>query len=206
MQKLILVDINADMCIAWKAYFDTLPNVEIVKRRFEELPEFDCMVSAANSFGIMDGGVDLAITNFFGTSLMRRVQKYILDDYLGEQPVGTSIVVETDNKKHPFLAHTPTMRVPLNIQHTDNVYLAMRAMLLAVRKHNQIAEKKINIVACPGLGTGYGRMPFTEAARQMALAYKTYLNPPERITTPLAFERQQNIRYGGYDGFEKAMD
>src|SRR5438067_7389940 len=35
---------------------------------FERLPEFDCMVSAANSFGLMDGGVDAAIVRFFGRS------------------------------------------------------------------------------------------------------------------------------------------
>ena len=45
------------------------------------------MVSAANSFGLMDGGVDLAITNFFGVDLMDRVQAHILRDYLGEQPI-----------------------------------------------------------------------------------------------------------------------
>src|SRR5690606_36896637 len=112
------------MIIAWNAYFEGLPNVEIVKGYFETLPDFDCMGSAANSFGLMDGGVDLAITRFFGIELQERVQQHILDKFLGEQPVGTSIIVETDYEKRPFLAHTPTMRVPLNIQHTDNVYLA----------------------------------------------------------------------------------
>ena len=47
----------------------------------------------------MDGGVDLAITNFFGVDLMKRVQERILRDYLGEQPVGTSMIVETGDRK-----------------------------------------------------------------------------------------------------------
>jgi len=206
MEKLILVDIDADMCIAWRAYFDGMPNVEIIKGRFESLSEFDCMVSAANSFGIMDGGVDLAIINFFGNKLMRRVQERIQAEYLSEQPIGTSLIVETGNEEHPFIAHTPTMRTPYSIKHTDNVYVAMWVMLLAVRKHNQIAEKKINVVACPGLGTGYGRMPCTEAARQMALAYRNYIDPPEMITMRYAVGRQKEIRYGGYDGFAIRMD
>lgn len=206
LKKLILVDPNQDMIIAWEAYFDGLPNVEIVKSYFETLAEYDCMVSAANSFGLMDGGVDLAITRYFGTELQESVQQHILDKFLGEQPVGTSIIVETPFAKHPFLAHTPTMRVPLNIQHTDNVYLAMWSMLLAVRQHNQISDKTINVVACPGLGTGYGRMPFTEAARQMALAYKNYLNPPQNITWRYAGERHRGIRFGGMDGFQIKMD
>lgn len=206
MEKLILVDPNQDMIIAWHAYFEGLPNVEIVKGYFETLPEFDCMVSAANSFGLMDGGVDLAIIRFFGVELQARVQQHILDKFLGEQPVGTSIIIETNYEKRPFLAHTPTMRVPLNIQHTDNVYLAMWSMLLAVRQHNEISERKINIIACPGLGTGYGRMPFTEAARQMALAYNNYLNPPQGITWRYAGERHKSIRFGGTDGFQTKMD
>jgi len=44
-----------------------------VNGKFEELKQFDCMVSAANSFGLMDGGVDLAIICYFGVELMDRV-------------------------------------------------------------------------------------------------------------------------------------
>ncbi len=131
-RKLILVDPNPPICAAWRAQFEGLPAVEVVEGRFEELPQFDCMVSAGNSFGLMDGGVDAAITRFFGEQLMRRVQERILEEYLGEQPVGTSLIVETGNSKHPYLARTPTLRVPMAIARTDNVYYAMWAMLLAV--------------------------------------------------------------------------
>lgn len=201
-----LVDPNSGLCEAWIEYLHGLPDVEIHNTTFEKIEAYDCMVSPANSFGIMDGGVDLAISQYFGWGLMKRVQKRIINEYLGEQPVGTSIIVGTDHKDHPFLAHTPTMRVPMNISHTDNVYLAMWAMLVAVHNHNQTNEHKINIVVCPGLGTGYGRMPFREAARQMSVAYKHYLNPPEKIRADTARYRQQQIRMGGYDGFNTKMD
>jgi O-acetyl-ADP-ribose deacetylase (regulator of RNase III) len=117
--KLIFVDPNLGFRDAIREFFRDLPNIETVVGRFETLPEFDCMVSPANSFGLMDGGVDAAITRFFGAELMYRVQKHIIEEFLGEQPVGTSIIVETGHTKHPFLAHTPTMRVPLPIAHTD---------------------------------------------------------------------------------------
>jgi O-acetyl-ADP-ribose deacetylase (regulator of RNase III) len=204
--KLILVDPKYNLCKAWKEYFDNLPDVEIVNSFFEKLPVFDCMVSAANSFGLMDGGVDYAITRFFGEQLMKRVQQRILDDYLGEQPVGTSIIVETEDMKHPYIAHTPTMRQPCDIRHTDNVYLAMWSMLLAVRQHNKTNEQKIETIACPGLGTATGRMPPLEAARQMALAYRNFLNPPKRIDWNLASQRYIDVRFGGYDGFKFPMD
>jgi O-acetyl-ADP-ribose deacetylase (regulator of RNase III) len=201
MMRLILVDPVAPLCDALRAHFQDLPHVDIVQGRFEELPQFDCMVSAANSFGLMDGGVDAAITQFFGYQLMLRVQQRILDEFLGEQPVGTSMIVETGHAKHPFIAHTPTMRVPMSIAHTDNVYKAMWAMLLAVRRHNKEMERKIEVIACPGLGTATGSVPGQQAARQMALAYRHFLDPPRRIDWTYATDRQVQIRYGGDDGF-----
>src|SRR6266542_3574561 len=106
--KLILADPNPSLCAAFRHFFAGLPDVAVVPDRFEELAEFDCMVSAANSFGLMDGGVDAAIVRFFGGPLMDRVQQRILDEYLGEQPVGTCLLVETRHAEHPFVAHTPT--------------------------------------------------------------------------------------------------
>lgn len=200
--KLILVDPKQALCDAFAERFADLPNVEIVVGYFENLPAFDCMVGAANSFGLMDGGVDLAITKFFGISLMQRVQARIISDYLGEQPVGTSMIIETEHPKHPFIAHTPTMRIPMNIARTDHVYMAMWAMLGAVYRHNLTREKKIRTVACPGLGTATGKVPYHEAARQMALAYRNYLNPPEQITWRYAGDRQQDVMYGGDMGLD----
>src|SRR5262245_41803895 len=151
------------------------------------------MVSPANSFGMMDGGIDAAIIRFFGNDLMNRVHEHILNEFFGEQPVGTSIIVETGHAHHPFLAHTPTMRVPANINNTDNVYVAMAAMLRAVHHHNRAVKPPITFIACPGLGTGTGQVNYGEAARQMALAYKYYLNPPSRLDWHVAELRHREI-------------
>jgi O-acetyl-ADP-ribose deacetylase (regulator of RNase III) len=199
--KLILVDPVTELCLAWKKQFKNLPRVSVVNDRFENLAEFDCMVSAANSFGLMDGGVDLAIVGFFGIDLMDRVQQYILKEYLGEQPVGTSFIIETNHPKHPFLAHTPTMRVPMTITRTDNIYNAMWAMLLAIYRHNQQSAQTIKTVACPGLGTLTGHVSPDEAARQMALAYRHYLWPLEQINWPDAQTRQNAVGFGGDPDF-----
>ena len=204
--RLILVDPNASLCRAFQTAFAELPNVEVVNGYFEQLPAFDCMVSAANSFGLMDGGVDAAIIRFFGVDLERRVQQYILSEYLGEQPVGTSFIIATGHPRHPFLAHTPTMRVPMEIARTDNVYRAMWASLLAIRQHNRQAEHPITIIACPGLGTATGRVPPGEAARQMALAYRHFLSPPTVITWQMADTRQRQVRYGGDMGLQIPPD
>ncbi len=199
--KLILVAPSSQLFAAFQQHFSYLPNIEIVNDYFEWLSEFDCLVSPANSFGMMDGGIDAAIVKFFGNSLMTKVQQHILDEFLGEQPVGTSFIVETGHPKHPFLAHTPTMRVPMSIAGTDIPYVAMWAMLLAIRRHNQYAKRKIDSVACPGLGTGIGRVPYHEAARQMALAYDNFLHPPKFINCIVAAERQLQIWEGGNSSF-----
>jgi O-acetyl-ADP-ribose deacetylase (regulator of RNase III) len=218
---LILAAYEPRLFVAFHERFASLPGAQVVAAGFQSLPAFDCMVSAANSFGLMDGGVDAAITAFFGWELEARVQRQILDEYQGEQPVGTSMIVETGHPQHPYIAHTPTMRVPMDITRTDNVYAAMWAMLLAVRRHNRhvLARasapgpggglesgaggglKPIRTVACPGLGTGTGHVPFREAARQMALAYEHFLSPPAALDWVVAGDRQQRIRYGGDFGF-----
>jgi O-acetyl-ADP-ribose deacetylase (regulator of RNase III) len=195
--KIILVDPIEELCHEWQQKFDGIDAVSVVNGYFEDLAEYDCMVSAGNSFGLMDGGVDLAIVRYFGIDLMDRVQEHIIQNFRGEQPVGTSFIVSTGHPKHPFLSHTPTMRVPMAIAQTDNVYQAMWAMLLAVWHHNQKQEKKIDIVACPGLGTATGRVPFHRAAKHMALACKNFFNPPEIISWPYATTRQKAIGAGG---------
>jgi O-acetyl-ADP-ribose deacetylase (regulator of RNase III) len=194
--NLILVNPHTPLCDAWRAAFGKHPEVEIRQCRFEDLESFDCMVSAANSFGLMDGGVDLAITQYFGKPLMRRVQKRILAEFRGEQPVGTSIIVETGNQAHPFVAHTPTMRVPMPVAGTDNVYKAMRAMLIAVWNHNQHSKPRIRTVACPGLGTEAGRVMPHEAARQMAIAYRHFRKPPTALNWRVADRFQKAIGEG----------
>jgi O-acetyl-ADP-ribose deacetylase (regulator of RNase III) len=73
----------------------------------------------------------------------------------------------------------------------------MWAMLLAVRRHNERAERRIDVLACPGLGTATGRVPYAEAARQMSLAYRHFLEPPTAIDWRLAGMRQAEIGYGG---------
>jgi O-acetyl-ADP-ribose deacetylase (regulator of RNase III) len=188
MFKLILFDIQKELCNEFEKGFNDLPNVEILHSTLESLPEYDCMVSPANSFGLMDGGIDLAITNYFGKQLMQRVQKYIIENYAGEQPIGTSFIIETNNDRHPYLAHTPTMRIPMDIRNTDNVYQAMKAMLIAVNQNNNIKS-----IACCGLGTATGRVSYSVAAKQMALAYKNFLNPPTEISWKFAHIRNLKI-------------
>lgn len=192
--KLILAAPVPALADAFARHFDGMKNVVIHRGMFETVPSFDAMVSAANSFGLMDGGVDLAITRYFGEPLMRRVQEKIIRDYLGEQVVGTAFTIPTNHPKHPWLVHAPTMRVPDVIAGTDATYRATWAALLAVHRCNQCGDAQIRTVVFPGMGTGCGRVPPDSAAAQMALAWRHYNERASGINWPYAMHRDDDIR------------
>jgi O-acetyl-ADP-ribose deacetylase (regulator of RNase III) len=199
--RLILIDRGKEFCDVLRWQFRSHPEVQIVCGKFEDLTSFDCVVTAGNSFGLMDAGMDLAVVKYFGRHVMELIQKRILEDYLGEQPVGTCIIVPTSHALHPFVAHAPTMRVPTNIQGTDHVYLALWAALTTVHRHNRSESQKIESVACPGLGTGTGGVDPIEASLQLCLAYEHYIRPLRFINPSAAQLRHEKIHFGGRWGF-----
>lgn len=196
IRELWLVHPDDAMCEAFRSRFAGLPGVRVVQGHFEDLEPHDCFVTAGNSFGIMTAGIDAAVVGRFGEDLMRRVQYQIMDRFLGEQPIGTAFIVPTGGEEITFLAHAPTMRVPGNIAGTDKVYSAAWAALLAIQAHNVVSEQ-IEVVAFPALGTGFGGVSFDEAARQMAAAYRHYLEPPHQLDWDFVIDRHRAISYDG---------
>ena len=85
--------------------------------------------------------------------------------------MGQAVVLPTGHAFIPFLVSAPTMRVPTAIAGTANVYLALRAALIAVLRHNDETDTPIRSLLVPGFGTGVGKMPAERAAAQMRLAY-----------------------------------
>ena len=195
LEGLWLVHPDEAMCEAFRLRFAGLPRVRVIRGRFENLEPHDCFVTAGNAFGLMTAGIDAAVVRRFGEELMQRVQHRIMDQFFGEQPVGTAFVIPTGDATLPFLAHAPTMRVPGSIDGTDKVYAATWAALLAIQAHNRTAEHRIEVVAFPAMGTGFGGVPFGEAARQMAVAYRHLLEPPHRLDWDVVAERQRAICY-----------
>lgn len=195
LRHLWLIHPDEAMCAAFEDRFAGLPNVRVVRGRYEDLEPHDCFVTAGNAFGIMTAGIDAAVVRFFGEKLMERIQQRIRDDFLGEQPVGTAFIVPTGHSQRPFLAHAPTMRVPGGIDGTDKVYSATWAAFLAINAHNLAVEEKIEVVVLPAMGTGFGGVAPSEAARQMAAAYRYYLEPPHRLDWEFVAERHKAICY-----------
>jgi len=196
--KLWLIHPQEEMCDAFRNRFEGLPDVTVIQSKFEDLPPHDCFVTAANAFGIMNAGIDAAVIRFHGEDLMHRVQSRIQEEYLGEQPIGTSFIESTGTPDYPFIAHSPTMRVPGSIEGTDKVYAATWASLIAVYRHKTNPQlSPIETVVFPAMGAGFGGVPFAEVARQMSVAYRHYLSPPHRMDWDMVANRQRAIHYDG---------
>lgn len=168
---LILGDKNPELITAWSKWFIAVPEITIRGGNLL-LANADALVSPANSFGFMDGGIDWSISDLMEWRIQAVVQDVIQRRHAGELPVGMAEVVETGNDRFKYLVCAPTMRTPRNVANSMNAYLAMRAILLAVLRFNaKSPDKRIESVAIPGLCTGVGRMPYERCAQQMRAAY-----------------------------------
>ncbi|MEM6782526.1 MAG: macro domain-containing protein [Bacteroidota bacterium] len=198
-----LIHPDSDACGAFEHRFAALPRVRIIQERYEHLGPHDCFVTAGNAFGIMTAGIDAAVVEKHGRGLMERIQHRILDEYLGDQPVGTCFIEPTGTPGFPFVAHAPTMRMPGDITGTDAVYRATWAALLTVYHHNSAHRRGIHnlgpieTVVFPAMGCGFGGMDFEEAARQMAAAYRFYFDPPHRLDWDAAIARHKAVAFDG---------
>jgi O-acetyl-ADP-ribose deacetylase (regulator of RNase III) len=185
--KIQLIDRKLGMCNQWQAYFADCSDVIIHNGDLFSLPT-DCIVSPANSFGFMDGGLDLVISMNLGWVVQQRLQKQIQEKYNGELLVGQAELVETGNDEIPFCISAPTMRVPLILENSPNVYLATRAIFLLLKN-----EPRINSISMSGLGTGVGKMPYNICAKQMRQAYDDIILGKYKF--PQTWEESQKKHY-----------
>ena len=137
----------------------------------------DAIVSPANSFGRMDGGIDLHYRNQLGLVVERRLVELIERRYAdGELPVGEAIVVPTGHSSIKRMIAAPTMRTPQNIRGTDNI---RRATLAALRAAAALKNPVVERLGMPGMGTGVGRMDPHDAAEQMFEAWMQWREESE---------------------------
>ena len=166
--QITLSYIQSELGNAFQEHFGDIANIAIVRGDICSL-DVDAIVSPANSFGFMDGGLDLALSNRFGWDVEKRLKREIQSRPIRELLVGESITIETYDKKVPWIISAPTMRVPMRLRQTVNAYLAMKAILAAILEHN--LNPVINHIAIPGLGTGSGHLSAEVSAAQMRQAY-----------------------------------
>jgi O-acetyl-ADP-ribose deacetylase (regulator of RNase III) len=175
--KIILSAVDPGLAKAWQEFCGDLDFVSVDTGSILEV-NCDAVVSPANSFGFMDGGIDGVYLDHFGSELQVRVRRQIYEHHHGELIVGAADIVETGDKSIPFLIVAPTMRVPMNLHDSVNPYLAARAifLLIATRtfstgEHAGLkVSDKVRTVAIPGLGTGVGKVGYNTCARQVRAA------------------------------------
>ncbi len=177
-ERILLVARTGDLAREWAIAFEEIEGIEVYEGDIFDR-DADAMVSPANSFGIMDGGLDAAIRDKLGFDVQRAVQDAILRNHHGELHVGQALVVATGHARWPHLVCAPTMRIPESVAQTTNTYVAFRAALLAVERANE-SGAAIRSMVCPGLGTGIGAMPASRCAVQMRMAW-LQLTGPARI-------------------------
>ncbi|KZV66351.1 macro domain-like protein [Peniophora sp. CONT] len=187
-----------DLVTEWKrAINDILPqemhkNFSVLEGKLCSLPAeqlaCDCIVSPANSFGIMDGGYDMALSRYFSAdggddiyALTRTAQKAIQARWRGYAPPGTATVTSLPPNIHnpvgaTTLAVVPTMCRPEDVRwHRDLVYNAMWALLCDLERWNaENPAKPVRRVLMTGLATGTGAVSADKAARQMIMAIKHF--------------------------------
>ena len=188
--KIYLLDRNFAICECWRDCFKDCEDVEVVCDDFAifmNSHDVECVVSPANSYGLMDGGYDLAISKYFGWDLEKKVQQYIIDNLYGEQPVGTSIMVDINEKQK--LIHTPTMRIPSEIKDPTVIYNCMRTCLMLAKQNN------IKSIVIPAFGGECGNVNYSVIARMMSRAYEQILNPPKELDWEYADRYTINIRF-----------
>ena len=175
--RIYIITTNHLEQIMFRAIFEKYSNVEVVLNDFKTFmiknPHVECIVSPANSYGIMNGGYDYAISDYLGWDFQEKVQQYIKDNYFGEQLVGTSFIIDAPKGKK--LIHTPTMKLPEKIIDSRVVYNAMRATLICALENN------ITSIVIPLFGAGTGGVPINTVCEHMLNAYKQILDAQNGI-------------------------
>lgn len=176
--KLVLSAVDSLLAKAWTTFCGDFPNVEVAQGDILDI-DCDAVVSPANSFGFMDGGIDGLYLDHFGREIQMSVRRQINDHHGGELLVGAADIVTTGNGAIPFLIAAPTMRVPMKLHDSVNPYLAARGIFRLLTSGSFVGgeldgrrvSEMVSTVAMPGLGTGVGGIGANTCARQVAAAY-----------------------------------
>jgi O-acetyl-ADP-ribose deacetylase (regulator of RNase III) len=157
-----------------KQLFEDIPEINVANKSITQAT-YPTIISAGNSFGEMNGGVDKIINLHLSSYTPDKyisdiVKQLIANYYIGELPVGQSIILRAAHPTHKYLVYTPTMRVAEDVSGTLNAYLAFRGSLLCLKNN------KITSASTPLFCTGAGCMDIKRACLQMKEAYLSVAN------------------------------
>ncbi|MGH7165703.1 MAG: macro domain-containing protein [Nitrospiraceae bacterium] len=124
--------------------------------------EAQVIVNAANSLGIMGGGVAGVIKRAAGAEVEEEARRQ------APIPVGHAVLTSGGKTRYQHIIHAPTMPEPAMRIDPHSVALATRAVLALADDHG------FTSVAMPGMGTGVGGVSREEAAALMIREIKGY--------------------------------
>lgn len=171
--EIIFFDINDELIATYK---EILKNVKHIKLSFivssiNDLlnnGKYDAIISPANSFGDMTGGID-RVYKKLDPEIEQKTMNKINDAQIPDNydrphlPVGNNLLINFNHPSCKYMICMPTMYIPRNIVDTNNVSLAFYGLL---KTYDQYKIK----IACPGLGTGIGGLSHINSAKQILQA------------------------------------
>jgi len=182
---LVLVAVDDALEAAWSELARERPGLVVHRGAVEEVGKrygADAVVSPANSFGRMGGGIDLAYKRWF-PGIEARVRAASGADRGGELPVGAAVIVPTGVGQPAWLISAPTMRRPGTRLGRDGAAAGAAATaVLTLWRDGTLPDGRpvrdsVSTIALPGLGTGNGGLDPTVCARQVAAALDAVLGP-----------------------------
>ncbi|WP_020668910.1 macro domain-containing protein [Amycolatopsis nigrescens] len=175
--ELVLCAVDEPLAQAWQAVLRPLGgSVRVHRGSVLDVPA-QAVVSPANSYGWMRGGIDAVYARAF-PEVEQNVRSAVLAYHGGELPIGEAVVVPTGEPSPAWLISAPTMREPGELLPADTVhpYLAARAVFLQWRdgrlEQGFDVRRVVDTIAMPGLGTGVGGVSPETCARQVAAAWE----------------------------------
>jgi O-acetyl-ADP-ribose deacetylase (regulator of RNase III) len=136
-------------------------NVTVIQGSLLEA-DVDVIVNAANSHGIMGGGVAGVIKRAAGQDVEQEARRQ------APISIGQAVLTSGGNTKFKGIIHAPTMPEPGMRIPAVNVAEAIRAALVLAD------QKGFGSIAIPGMGTGVGGVAHAEAAAHMVREIRAF--------------------------------
>ncbi|WP_328446402.1 macro domain-containing protein [Amycolatopsis sp. NBC_00438] len=173
--ELVLCAVDEPLATAWTAVAGKVAGRVRVHRGSVLDVLAQAVVSPADSYGRMRGGIDAVYARAF-PGVEQHVRSAVLAFHGGELPIGEAVIVPTGEAEPAWLISAPTTREPGEVLPADTVhpYLAARAVFLTWRDgllDDGPVRESVETIAMPGLGTGAGGVDPATCARQVAAAW-----------------------------------
>lgn len=169
--RLILCDEAPEVLEAWNRRFLGRLDIEVCKGDVVHA-KTDALLLPGNSFGFLESGLELRVWETMGMEVQDRIRQRIRDDYGGELLVGQAFIERIPAPGRPLI-YTPLWRSPCAVADTVNVYLAVRAALLALIADT--GSPPLQTIAVPSMGVNPGGLHPAVSARQINYGLKVGL-------------------------------